>query len=320
MEPEVLSALCGQRYLYGDHMLWIVKCLNEQQSDVLCIYLNYIRNVKHFVEKTLRNCDKKPEKLVFIMNIGKERDYECNDETYQTFFGSYEKHGDHFSCAVVDLSSKVIQYGDSLGWPAPKELERVANDYCCEIFQLDEHINFDLVHCHIPGSYAGSHRCTNSCSCYYPLQKDGNICGVVAITMAAIATLSPTFFDLVCKSQGSSSRPFLFISDPTRYSRYLRATVMAWFADSYIDINYLTPEEYPNNEVDGFVSDSEESEEEYIVHVSFDTETTDEDVIVVEDIAETIEVKSSKDSKTIGIYYLFLYFHFYKITPYVNYI
>ena len=68
-------------------MLWVVGKLNETQSDVLCVYINF---------------------------VGKR------------FLGSDAQSGCHFSLAVFDSANNVMTYGDSFGWPIPVNLKKIS--------------------------------------------------------------------------------------------------------------------------------------------------------------------------------------------------
>ena len=51
MVPEELARVWGRRYLSDEHMLWAVGKLNETQSDVLCVYINFVRNICRYCQK-----------------------------------------------------------------------------------------------------------------------------------------------------------------------------------------------------------------------------------------------------------------------------
>ena len=45
MVPEELACVWERRYLSDEHMLWAVGKLNETQSNVLCVYIDFVRNI-----------------------------------------------------------------------------------------------------------------------------------------------------------------------------------------------------------------------------------------------------------------------------------
>ena len=70
MSPNELASICCKRYLSGDQMIWITNKLNSMQSDVHCININYIRNIKRYVQR-INSTDFTPTILAFIVNVEK---------------------------------------------------------------------------------------------------------------------------------------------------------------------------------------------------------------------------------------------------------
>ena len=68
MLPEELARLCGRRYLSDEHMSWVIQKLNSMQSDVLCIYGNFVTDIERFCERKVESGEYK--KLLFIFNVG----------------------------------------------------------------------------------------------------------------------------------------------------------------------------------------------------------------------------------------------------------
>jgi len=77
-------------------------------------------------------------------------------------------------------------------------------------------------------------RCSN-----YPLQSCSNVCGVVAVVMSALFSLSPELFQHLTKQ--NTLIPFNFLQQPTKYNKYLRRVLMCWLASSFINIEYISP-------------------------------------------------------------------------------
>ena len=68
------------------------------------------------------------KKTLFLMNVG----FSSNGKT---FLGIDSRSGCHFSLAVFDSASKVITYGDCLGWPVPENLKDTVNEYVGALFE-----------------------------------------------------------------------------------------------------------------------------------------------------------------------------------------
>ena len=94
--------------------------LNGLQNEMLCIYLNFIGDIKRF-------CDRKktksgvPRNLIFLMNVGVEG-------SGATHFGSDSRSGCHFTLATIDNISNELLYCASLGWAPPKYLIKEVYD------------------------------------------------------------------------------------------------------------------------------------------------------------------------------------------------
>ena len=97
MFPDELARLCGDRYLSGDHMLFISKLMNTLQTDFVCLYHNY----KHASMSELqKNCNPNAN-MVAIFNVGKN--------ARGTFIGSDENPGCHFSIAVFYKKERKVR-------------------------------------------------------------------------------------------------------------------------------------------------------------------------------------------------------------------
>ena len=108
MVLEELARVKGRRYLSDEHMLWAVGKINETQSDVLCIYINFVRNICRYCQKHMSEHRMLPKKILFSMNVG----FLSNGKT---FLGSDARSECHFPLAVFDPANCVMTYGDSLG-------------------------------------------------------------------------------------------------------------------------------------------------------------------------------------------------------------
>ena len=256
MSPAELSRICCKRYIAGDHVSWITKQLNKQQSDVLCIYINSVINIKAFVERTLKKRTEDgvavPIKVAFVINVGKNPDGSC-------FIGSDLKQGNHWSTCIYDCSDNTLIYGDSLGWSTPAGLEKV-NNYLDAIYPDRNNTKPCLKECHDSSltDLSGRHKCDPSLCCsLFPLQTCSNICGVVALVVVAICCLNPTVYEILTSVQ-LHKRPYIFLQEPSKYNKYLRLCLLSWFSEENINIDYVVPNTLENmNEV----SDSDEDEE-----------------------------------------------------------
>ena len=74
-------------------------CLNEIREDP--------SSLKCFV-----NSSTKPDRFLFAVNVGRS----CKGDT---FIGSVLQRGCHWTMCLVNINSREIIYGDSLGWPVP---------------------------------------------------------------------------------------------------------------------------------------------------------------------------------------------------------
>ena len=220
MVPEELARVWGRRYLSDEQMLWAVGKLNETQGDVLCIYINFVRNICRYCQKHMSEHRMLPKKILFLMNVG----FSSNGKT---FLGSDARSGCHFSLAVFDPTNYVMTYGDSLGWPVPESLKDTVNEYVGVLFE-NERREIAINECHSSTStFNGLHRCQEFCNAFYPLQNDGDLCGVISIIMASIVCLSPNFAEHVRATPYGSKKdfPYLYLSEPSKYGKYLRSVL-----------------------------------------------------------------------------------------------
>lgn len=142
MFPDELARLCGERYLSGDHMMYVVRKLNEMQDDVLCVYGNYNPDPKKCLERFMRSKQQLPTRIAFLLNVG------SNPRNGETYIGTYEKPGNHFAMAIVS-DRTTCTYGDSLGWMAPIELKDLVDQYCKVLYGEGD---VNIVECHKPHS------------------------------------------------------------------------------------------------------------------------------------------------------------------------
>ena len=190
MLPEESARLCGRRYLSDEHMSWVIKKLNSMQSDVQCIYGNFVTDIKRFCEKQVESGQYK--KFFFIFIVGYTKTMGQNG----TFIAENGLTGCHFSICVYNKELKTAIYGDFLAWPAPEKLIQKIYRYFKGFFGEQE--NISLRECHNSNSNSqGSHVCKNDCYVVYSLQKYGDICGIVYMVVASTVCLAPRFWEYI---------------------------------------------------------------------------------------------------------------------------
>ena len=257
MAPDELARVVGRRYLSDQHMTWAAEKLNERQGDILCTYLNYISNIPRYCQKIMRGKSTKPNKLLFLLNVG-------TSGSAKTFIGTKTRAGCHFAVAIYDSLDKTLIYGDSLGWCPPDGLKNVINQYSKELYNSDI-TNLQIDECHSSKSTLnGVHHCDTGCKAFYPLQKDGDICGVVSIIMSCIICLAPDFANFILSTEYLSRHnyPNLYLAQPTKYHKYLRSTLAVWMAESYINITYILPSSWRDGSKLNDVSSDSDSDED----------------------------------------------------------
>ena len=89
------------------------------------------------------------------------------------------------------MSMKQLHNGDSLGWRVPEGLHELV---CRHVKSFYANDSIEIIECHASAKTVNEiHRCGQGCKYYYPLQKDGDICGIVVTIMSSIISLSPIF-------------------------------------------------------------------------------------------------------------------------------
>ena len=73
MTPEELSQLCLKRLLSGDHMRYFVKITNQQEPEILYVYVNSVRDIKRFVDQQLIIEQGNIKHLVMVLHIGEKK-------------------------------------------------------------------------------------------------------------------------------------------------------------------------------------------------------------------------------------------------------
>ena len=242
MYPDELAKLCCDRWLSSDHMYWFANKVNSLQQPAVCVYLNHVSNVKRLAEKLLSSRQDTPTLVIFLINVGSDGD--------EVFIGDDNNPGFHWTLCLLDRDKKSIFYGDSLGWKMPCALIDKLQPYV-EAFYSQNITEYSVRYCHSPARASDTeHACQAECFSSYPLQKDSSICGVVVLLMAGLAFEDKSsFYKLLCESPTApESAAFQHLSDPTKFSCYLRHVLIAWFAEGRIDTRLLVPSNFVTSE------------------------------------------------------------------------
>ncbi len=235
MSANELAMICGNRWVSSDHICWLMKTLNMPQSDTYFVYLN---------NDVCKNPKTKPfeklSKICMAMNVGK-------DIRGNTFLGTYNRPGNHWTLCHVDTIEKKILYGDSLGWKVPDSLLDTLADYikAVNIDDSIEHYNISILHdptgkC----PKTGAHKCNQKCAQNYPLQTCSDVCGIVVMAMAAIACHRTGYFMNLTTvyPTTSESLPTSYLTNPTRFSKYLRLVMGCWIARNEVKLSNIVPQ------------------------------------------------------------------------------
>ena len=105
MTPDEMAKLCGTRWISSDHMSWLAKTINKDQTTLYCNRIvNFMGDIGRLVTR-LRS--PKPKCCAFFVNAGKSN-------SRNVFLGG-TKRGCHWTLCYVDSTCKQIVYGDTLG-------------------------------------------------------------------------------------------------------------------------------------------------------------------------------------------------------------
>nr|XP_047122618.1 uncharacterized protein LOC105849511 [Hydra vulgaris]XP_047122625.1 uncharacterized protein LOC105849511 [Hydra vulgaris]XP_047122631.1 uncharacterized protein LOC105849511 [Hydra vulgaris]XP_047122636.1 uncharacterized protein LOC105849511 [Hydra vulgaris]XP_047122643.1 uncharacterized protein LOC105849511 [Hydra vulgaris]XP_047122652.1 uncharacterized protein LOC105849511 [Hydra vulgaris]XP_047122660.1 uncharacterized protein LOC105849511 [Hydra vulgaris]XP_047122664.1 uncharacterized p len=228
MNPNTLSELCCTRWLSSDHMLQICSILNSCQNHTKVIYFNFMGNLEYLLSKITVV----PEKLIFILNVG------GNSE--KTFTGSDNNPGCHWTLGVYNNIDANFYYGDSLGWSAPDDFLFKLDLFIKKLYHVST--SFNIVYCHDATTHQyGGKVCSSLCRKNYPLQTCGNICGVIAIIVCGISCLRYDYFMYIISTDKPHNNNYIFLQEPTKYSKYLRYVLMSWFISKEVVLDFVIP-------------------------------------------------------------------------------
>ncbi|KAJ8019506.1 Zinc finger transcription factor family protein 17 [Holothuria leucospilota] len=236
MTPDEMARLCGEGengWFLSSHMVHLLHKMTQSQRHTLCFCLNATNASTRMAQLQKDNPGFKDiHQLVFIINVGKQ-----GDNT--VYIGSDDHPGKHWTLAVVTLSSWDVVYCDSMAWGVPDDILPRLEEYTSYFDVRLSMSSFKV--CHIPTPSGQNHICQSGCT-NYPLQTCSNVCGVVALVCAAIATFDLSLFDFLCKPQSTED---FYLRNPTAYNKYLRCVLISWFMTGKIDIHNVSLKEIP---------------------------------------------------------------------------
>ena len=102
---------------------------------------------------------------------------------------------------------------------------------------------------HLADRTAVQHTCCDQCSSIYPRQSCGSVCGIAVIIGISLAALNRPAFHALCKgikatdNQNLPNLDYLslidrvsYLSDISKFAKFLRLVVMQWIAAGHINI------------------------------------------------------------------------------------
>ena len=108
MVPEELSQLCLKRLLSGVHMRYFVKIADQQEPEILYVYVNSVRDIKRFVDQQLIIEQGTIKHLVMVLHIGEKKTIRDGKPLPTVFISDDNNRGCHFVAAFVNLQKNVI--------------------------------------------------------------------------------------------------------------------------------------------------------------------------------------------------------------------
>ena len=175
--------------------------------------------------------------------------YVDSDGNYITFMGEhYDENGGkiiscHYSFFMFDIESNEGFSCDSCGWEKPPELEKNARDLITLLLDIEP--DFSINECHITPLLrkAPNHRCIRGrCASFSPLQRCGNVCGLIASIFSVIISKNPGLLISLSKAKGANSNHQLaYLKDVSSYNCLLRVVLMKWCLSGKFDLKDVVP-------------------------------------------------------------------------------
>ena len=150
----------------------------------------------------------------------------------------------HYSFFMFNIESNKSFYCGLCGWEKPPELEKYSRDLITLL--LDTEPDFSSNECHItPPSLrkAPNHRCIKGrCASFFPLQRCGNVWGVIVSIFSVIISKNPGLFISLCKAKGANSNHQLaYLKDVSSYNCLLRVVLRKWCLSGKFDLKDVAP-------------------------------------------------------------------------------
>ena len=106
-----------------------------------------------------------------------------------------------------------------------------------------------LCHNHGLTDTRGVHICDKTCS-MYPLQTCFNVCGVISLIMLAVLCLCESLYIYLTSNTKTKNTPYIYLTQPSKYNKYLRLCLIGWFSEERIKIEYIVPNGFSNQSRD----------------------------------------------------------------------
>ena len=89
----------------------------------------------------------------------------------------------------------------------------------------------------------GGHKCNHTCTRNFPLQTCNNICGIVVMVMASVACHHKELFQVLTTiNPPAKVFPPIFLSNPSRFGKYLRMVIGCWITSNLVNILHVLPQ------------------------------------------------------------------------------
>ena len=233
-----LSCLTSNGWLTLSIVKEFVGVFNKQSSETLVLVLNDLIGLeqKHIAKLLAKEKGKQIKRLTFIVNVGRNGT--------KTFVAKPGKQGCHWTVMYIDVTTNKWLYCDTLAWAPPDDLtanvNALMNILIPELSLPTKPVQGRFV-AHRPESMkAGAHHCSKSCFRNIPLQKCGNVCGVIALIVAAISCMDPKLWDCTFLDiRNKLPNQLQWLLHPTSYASYLRRVLIHWLMAKHVDLKLL---------------------------------------------------------------------------------